>query len=303
MKKRRNKIGRFLAGTVLLALVSAGMTGCAQGESGNGGEAASIGGSNEEATSIGGSDEEAVSIGGSDEEAAGIGGGSGEVASVIGGADGPTSIFVAGKTGDEEGTPAAQLDITQAKGEDFGGAAVLDYVSADKISFHCPLGYMVFQADESGKLAPVLGVTFEEAGGLVMEGDGRTAVLGGDTGAMVIPGAYQESGAETLYVFEEESGQIFESPMTEDMMEMIKEVEAQKPSVSEEVRGQLEEAVDEQTGSRILDGPVAVPEFDANVYGFLAADGERLEDIWYGLWWADPAFDNKIEKTVLFEAD
>ena len=179
-----------------------------------------------------------------------MGGGSGEVVSVIGGADGPTSIFVAGKTGDEEGTPAAQLDITQAKGEDFGGAAVLDYVSADKISFHCPLGYMVFQADESGKLAPVLGVTFEEAGGLVMEGDGRTAVLGGDTGAMVIPGAYQESGAETLYVFEEESGQIFESPMTEDMMEMIKEVEAQKPSVSEEVRGQLEEAVDEQTGSR-----------------------------------------------------
>ena len=163
MKKRRNKIGRFLAGTVLLALVSAGMTGCAQGESGNSEEAASIGGSNEEATSIGG--------------------GSGEVVSVIGGADGPTSIFVAGKTGDEEGTPAAQLDITQAKGEDFGGAAVLDYVSADKISFHCPLGYMVFQADESGKLAPVLGVTFEEAGGLVMEGDGRTAVLGGDTGA------------------------------------------------------------------------------------------------------------------------
>lgn len=273
MKKRKNKIGRVLAGTVLLAFVSAGMAGCAQGESGNG------------------------------EEASSIGGGSGEVVSVIGGADGPTSIFVAGKTGDEEGTPAAQLDIAQAKEEDFGGMAALDYVSAKKISFHCPLGYMVFQADESGQLVPALGVTFEEAGGLVMEGDRRTAVLGGDTGAMVISGVYQESGAETLYVFEEESGQIFESPMTEDMMEMIKEVEAQKSSVSKEIRGQLEEAVDEQTGSRILDGPAAVLEFDANVYGFLAADGEHLEDIWYGLWWADPAFDNKIEKTILFETD
>ena len=39
-------------------------------------------------------------------------------------------------------------------------------------------------------------------------------------------------------------------------------------------------------GSRLLYGPVEIPEYDSEVYGFLAADGDNLEDIWYGIWHA-----------------
>ena len=31
---------------------------------------------------------------------------------------------------------------------------------------------------------------------------------------------------------------------------------------------------------------MAIPDFDSEVYGFLAADGDKLEDIWYGIWHA-----------------
>jgi len=55
-------------------------------------------------------------------------------------------------------------------------------------------------------------------------------------------------------------------------------------------------------GSTLLYGPVAIPEFDSEVYGFLAADGDNLEDIWYGIWHApleDQTF--PITKITLFD--
>ncbi len=38
------------------------------------------------------------------------------------------------------------------------------------------------------------------------------------------------------------------------------------------------------TAAGSLYGPVEIPEYDSEVYGFLAADGDNLEDIWYGIW-------------------
>ena len=55
-------------------------------------------------------------------------------------------------------------------------------------------------------------------------------------------------------------------------------------------------------GSTLLYGPVAIPEFDSEVYGFLAADGDKLEDVWYGIWHApleDQTF--PITKITLFD--
>ena len=35
---------------------------------------------------------------------------------------------------------------------------------------------------------------------------------------------------------------------------------------------------------KLLYGPVVIPEYDSNTYGFLAESGELLEDVWYGIW-------------------
>ena len=35
---------------------------------------------------------------------------------------------------------------------------------------------------------------------------------------------------------------------------------------------------------KLLYGPVVIPEYNSNAYGFLAESGELLEDVWYGIW-------------------
>ena len=62
---------------------------------------------------------------------------------VIGGADGPTSIFLAGKFDNsaDEGTKAAVLDLETAKKQPYGQVVELDYVSIDRISLHGSFRY------------------------------------------------------------------------------------------------------------------------------------------------------------------
>lgn len=59
---------------------------------------------------------------------------------IIGGADGPTSIFLAGKLDNsaDEGTKAAVLDLETAKKQPYGQVVELDYVSIDRISLTVP---------------------------------------------------------------------------------------------------------------------------------------------------------------------
>lgn len=77
-----------------------------------------------------------------------------EVVSIIGGADGPTSIFLAGKVGDGEQTGFDQMpdsswlaatDIPATfPGEEREGRLVLDYASKDMVIFHGSCGLFAF---------------------------------------------------------------------------------------------------------------------------------------------------------------
>lgn len=93
--------------------------------------------------------------------------------SIIGGADGPTSIFLAGKVGEgdgEEKAPAAVLDLEKAKKEPYGAAAELDWVSGGKISLHGSFGYLSFLLKANGKSELAAAFTLEEAGPIVVPG-------------------------------------------------------------------------------------------------------------------------------------
>ena len=52
----------------------------------------------------------------------------------------------------------------------------------------------------------------------------------------------------------------------------------------------------EESG-RIYYGPTEIAEYDTNTYGFLAADGENLSSLWYGIWNRDL---EEIRKIPLF---
>lgn len=115
---------------------------------------------------------------------------------VIGGADGPTSIFVAGKWGEETfqaGRPDSQwlasVQIKEGKGE--GGKApqgsqgglegaspvFLDFASGDSLIFHGDFGVFSFERGESGQWTQQLFIPGPEAGEAldqVLEGHAQT---------------------------------------------------------------------------------------------------------------------------------
>lgn len=82
-----------------------------------------------------------------------------EVVSVIGGADGPTSIFIAGKKGDGEAADFDQMPDTSwlaettvpagYPGEEQAGKMVLDYASEDMVIFHGDFGLFAFTRQEN----------------------------------------------------------------------------------------------------------------------------------------------------------
>lgn len=222
---------------------------------------------------------------------------------VIGGADGPTAIFIAGKTAGEEGREAAVLDIKTAENQPYGMAVELDYVSAGKIAMHGSFGYLSFLIQDDGDGGFLAGlnraITLEEAGGLLMQGDSYTEVIGGETGALIIPNIYGGEGQKQIYSYHE-AGNLLSGPETapEEFwtagagISRLSDAPIEEGGVTE-----LSGLVRDTFGSQMIYGPVSVPEYDSNVYGFLAADGENLGDVWYGLWWADTG---RLEKIELF---
>ena len=125
-----------------------------------------------------------------------------DAVSIIGGADGPTSIFLAGKVGEgdgEEKIPAAVLDLEKAKKEPYGAAAELDWVSGGKISLHGSFGYLSFLLKANGKSELAAAFTLEEAGPIVVQGDRYTEVVGGRDSALVVTEAYKEGGDSRIF--------------------------------------------------------------------------------------------------------
>ena len=225
-----------------------------------------------------------------------------DAVSIIGGADGPTSIFLAGKVGEgdgEEKAPAAVLDLETAKKEPYGAAAELDWVSGGKISLHGSFGYLSFLLKANGKSELAAAFTLEEAGPIVVQGDRYTEVVGGRDSALVVTEPYKEDGDSRIFWYLEDGGTV--EPLPEDMTNLFLEQSSsgvfRDAPLAEEYRQQVEEKIAEIPGNHLVYGPVEIPETDSIICGFLAADGPDLEDLWYGIWYE---MDGRIEKYVLF---
>ncbi len=220
---------------------------------------------------------------------------------IIGGADGPTSIFLAGKLGKEPtDSGAEEIDLETVRKEFYGTGVELDFVSASKISMHGYFGYLVFSFSqdetEQPKARLLRAVTLSETGQIFMQGDPYTEIIGGDGAAIILPGNGDP------YIYYEEDNTIekveLEDSSPQSFLASVQGGLADAP-VEEDLRVAALTAVQKEfgEGNSILYGPVAVPEFDSNVYGFLATDGENVEDIWYGLWWEDFGW---VKKIILF---
>lgn len=209
---------------------------------------------------------------------------------LIGDAD---SVVEETESAKEEGEilgPAIKMNLRTVKKASHGLAVELDYVSASKISFHGNFGYMVYtlEEDADGALAASLqnAVTLEELGGLTMGGAAYTDVIGGDGSALIIPGIHNEEIAiRRRFLYIEETNEITGGVVAPAwMMEKVSNNDYSDAVVKTEYRSELMELVRELENGKLLYGPAVIPEYDSSIYGFLAENGENLEDVWYGLW-------------------
>ena len=187
-----------------------------------------------------------------------------EAVSIIGGADGPTSIFLAGKVGEgdgEEKAPAAVLDLEKEKKEAYGAAAELDWVSGGKISLHGSFGYLSFLLKANGKSELAAAFTLEEAGPIIVQGDRYTEVVGGRDSALVVTEAYKEGGDSRIFWYLEDGGTV--EPLPEDMTNLFLEQSGsgvfRDAPLAEEYRQQVEEKIAEIPGNHLVYGPVEIP--------------------------------------------
>lgn len=202
----------------------------------------------------------------------------------------------------EEGIlgPAEKMRLNYARKEPYGLVIELDYVSAEKISLHGNFGYMVFKLEsaEDGSLMAVNtnAVTLEELGGLTMGGAAYTDLLAGDGYALIIPGIHNEEIARRRkFLYIEETDEITGGIVAPQwMMEKASVNDYRDAVVEEERSAELAELLRAEYKSKLLYGPVAVPEYDGNLYGFLAENGEKLEHVWYGIWNCDIGTMTKI---------
>lgn len=225
---------------------------------------------------------------------------------IIGGADGPTSIFIAGKISDEEvsgAERAAPMDLEARKKEPWG-AAELDWVRADRISMHGNFGYLSFSLEEENgtwKAEPAAAFSMEEVGTFIMQGEHYTEFLGGEDSVLVVTNAYADDAEKEFFWYQEKIRGGIVYPLPQEIEDAISEEldsgSFQDAYLAEEYREPVAGAVAKNSGSYLVYGPVCIPEYDSIVCGFLAADGENLEDLWYGIW---RERDGHVEKIPLF---
>ncbi len=236
-----------------------------------------------------------------------------ESISIIGGSDGPTSIFLAGRI-DEESIEIEQqaecLELEAARKQPIGMAVELDRVGANQISLHGSFGYLSFDLEKKGKsltAEPKAAFTLLEAGPLVMQGDSYTEVLGGEDSVLVVTNAYNDEEDSRFFLYSETYG-IVEQIEDEDTKKLFLENREQgafrDAYLENEYLPELLEAMNQLDSngadSSLKYGPVAIPELNSDAFGFLAADGEKLEDLWYGIWYPT---DGRIEKIPLFKKE
>ncbi len=236
---------------------------------------------------------------------------SAESMSIIGGSDGPTSVFLAGKIDGESvenEEQAERLELEAARQQPIGMAVELDRVSANQISLHGSFGYLSFDLEGKGKsltAKPKAAFTLSEADPLVMQGDNYTEVLGGEDSALVVTNAYNDEEDSQFFLYSETYG-IVEQIEDEDTKKLFLENREQgafrDAYLESEYLPELIEAMNQldsngTVNSSLKYGPVAILELDSDAFGFLAADGEKLEDLWYGIWYPT---DGRIEKIPLF---
>lgn len=199
---------------------------------------------------------------------------------------------------------AEKMNIKTARKEPYGLVVELDYVSVERIALHGIFGYMVYSlhTDADGTITANAehAVTLEELGGLTMGGTAYTDVMAGDGCVMIVPGIRNEEIARRRrFLYIEETGEITGGIVAPAwMMEKADAHDYTDVIVAEDYVQTLTTEIREKETSKLLYGPVAVPEADSNLYGFLAESGEKLEDVWYGLWNRDLG---TIIKIRLFE--
>ena len=158
-------------------------------------------------------------------------------------------------------------------------------------------------SDDSATMEPVAAYTLEEAGPIVTQGDEYTEVLGSADGCVVAPKAYMKE-KNPMYLYSNTYGDVTELP--EKVCKILRENKEngsfKDAYLTDDRLNQMASDIYNEYGSTLLYGPVAIPEFNSEVYGFLAADGDNLDDVWYGIWHApleDQTF--PITKITLFD--
>ena len=195
--------------------------------------------------------------------------------------------------------PAEKMNLKTARKEPYGLVVELDYVSASKISLHGIFGYMVYTLkEEDGTVTAELtnAVTLEELGGLTMGGAAYTDVIGGDGCALIVPGIHNEEIARRRrFLYIEETNEVTGGIVAPDwMMKKVSNNDYSDAVVKEELTPELMALLKEKEHSKLLYGPAVIPEYNSNIYGFLAENGENLENVWYGLWNRDLGTVTKI---------
>jgi len=184
--------------------------------------------------------------------------------------------------------PAEKMDLKKARKEPYGLVVELDYVSANRISMHGSFGYLAvaFDGAEDGSMSATIerAFTFEELGGIKMGGAAYTDILGGEGCALIVPGIHNEEIARRRqFLYIEETNEITGGIVAPEwMMEKVSNHDYSDAVIEETLVGELKQELGKE--NKLLYGPVVIPEYDSNAYGFLAESGENLEDIWYGIW-------------------
>ena len=197
--------------------------------------------------------------------------------------------------------PAEKMDLKKAKKEPYGLVAELDFVSAERISLHGSFGYMAvaLNAEEDGSIFATIenAVTLEELGGIKMGGAAYTDILGGEGCALIIPGIHNEEIARRRrFLYIEETNEITGGIVAPDwMMKKVANNDYSDAVTEEPLVEELKQMLSQE--GKLLYGPVVIPEYNSNMYGFLAESGELLEDVWYGIWNRDLG---TLEKVPLF---
>lgn len=215
---------------------------------------------------------------------------------LLGFADDPETDFE-GETDDEEDSeededsilgPAEKMDLNKMRKEPYGLVVELDYVSANRITLHGSFGYMAITLTEAEGGSPTAAiecaVTLEELGGIKMGGAAYTDVLGGEGCALIIPGIHNEEIARRRrFLYIEETNEITGGIVVPDwMMKKVSNSDYSDAVTEETLVEELKRMLTKD--GKLLYGPVIIPEYNSNTYGFLAENGENLENIWYGIW-------------------